>query len=160
MTAYDRRLLRILAIAQLVTLGGAVLSILLTLAFPRFAIFTASTCYICLSPQIVLALLLTPTALVLTFATSISSLRQSHRAGQARWAAIFTAVFLLLIPGLTYLICIIIAPFTTPQNTLASWILVGGTAVVSVLTAICALVYASRGAWPKGSERAEDDRAG
>lgn len=151
MTAHDQHRLRSLAVATLVAVIGAVCGVLLTIVFPRFGMPQRFTGFLYIPPQACLVGLLAPTALVLAFATSISGLRQSQHAGQSNWVAAFGMVLLLLLLGPTFLICAFSAGWSgstltipTPQDPSDWWLLAGGSAAILVLTAICALAYASR----------------
>jgi hypothetical protein len=151
--------LRALAVTTLVTLGGAALSVLLTLAFPGFGAPNPCHCFLYVPPQAWLVVLLAPTALALAFATCISGFRQSRSAGQRGWMGAFSVLLLLLVLVPTYFICSFGATLAGPPSlfpllqgpgTQANtwWQLAGGSVAVMLVTAICALAYASRGSSP------------
>jgi hypothetical protein len=163
MTDDARLLLRALAVATLVALGGAFFSLLLVFAFPTFGVSESDRCYFCFTPLAIPVPLLILAALALAFATSISGLRHSQRARRPRWVGAFSVVLLLIPVGPTYCICATflldsggtpIPIFLDPRIWL---VMIGGAVAVAALTAGCALAYASRAISPNGPLRAEDD---
>ncbi len=159
MIAPARRHIRLLAVSTLVALGGAVLCLWLTLAFPDFGPPSHSSFSLHIPPQAWLLALLVPIAVALALATCISSLNQSRRAAQPLWTGTFTVILLLLFLGPAYLICSFgvgwsVFPHLIPtlQDFSAGegawWFLAACSAAMLVLTAICALLYAWRASSP------------
>lgn len=169
MTTHHRHRLRALAVATLVALGGALLGLLLTFAFPSFGMPQPFYGILYIPPQAFFVVVLAPTALALACITSVSGLRQSRQAGQSGWAGAFIVLLLLLLLGPAYLLCsfgvgwsVFSHPpvFPTLQDlgwqAEAWWLLAGGSAAVMALAAACTLVYASRPISPKRPLQGED----
>lgn len=143
------------AISTLVTLGGASLAVLLTVAFPNFGIPASFNGFLYIPPQAYLAALLAPVTLGFAIATVTSGLAHSTQSRQRGWAAVFVLLLVLLVLGPTYLICSFAVGWSafpylpgTPQSLGWQandwWYLAASSAVVTALTAVCALVYLRR----------------
>lgn len=162
MDVSNRRTLRTLAIATLVTFGGAGLCLLLVIAFPTFGMPKDYNGLIYFPPQMYLCVLLVLLSLLLAFLTSFYGLIQSGRARQPGWTKAFVVLILLLLIGPVYFCYAIGAAWlrlpplpilTSGENTWSEnmWLLLAaGSAFALVLPAICALVYQSRTILPGG----------
>jgi hypothetical protein len=156
MNVSNRRTLRTLAIATLVTFGGASLCLLLTFAFPTFGLPKDYEGFIYLPPQIYLFAFLALLSLLLAFITSFYGFRLSRHMRHAGWTGGFVVLIVLLLSGPSYLCYSIGAMWsvlpplpilTSGENTWSenTWLLLAaGSVFVLVLSAICALVYQSR----------------
>jgi hypothetical protein len=154
-TQATRKAFRIRAISTLVTLGGASLAVLLTVAFPNFGVPASFNGFLYIPPQAYLASLLAPVTLGFAIATGTGGLAHSTQSRQREWAVVFVLLLVLLVLGPTYLICSFALGWSafpnlpgTPQSLSWQandwWYLAAGSAVVIALTAVCALVYLRR----------------